>query len=87
MSKRTDSSDGWRMRDSKRDIDNPAQHRLLANASDAEVSASSQDTDFLSNGFKIRNSDSGYNASGGTYIYMAFGQSLVGSNNIPCTAR
>ena len=22
-----------------------------------------------------------------TYIYMAFGQSLVGSNNIPCTAR
>ena len=87
MSKRSDSSDGWRIRDAKRDIDNPAQHRLLANASDAEVSASSQDTDFLSNGFKIRNSDSGYNASGGTYIYMAFGQSLVGSNNIPCTAR
>ena len=87
MSKRSDSSDGWRIRDAKRDIDNPAQHRLLANASDAEVSASSQDTDFLSNGFKIRNSDSGYNGSGATYIYMAFGQSLVGSNNIPCTAR
>ena len=25
--------------------------------------------------------------SGGTIIYMAFGQSLVGSNNVPCTAR
>ena len=88
MSKRTDSSDGWRMRDSKRDIDNPAQHRLLANATDAEVVASSQDTDFLSNGFKIRNSDSGYNASGGTYIYMAFAENpIVGSNNIPATAR
>ena len=88
MSKRIDSSDGWRMRDAKRDIDNPAQHRLLANASDAEVSASSQDTDFLSNGFKIRNSDSGYNASGGTYIYMAFAENpIVGSNNIPATAR
>ena len=87
MSKRSDSSDGWRIRDAKRDIDNPAQHRLLANASDAEVSASSQDTDFLSNGFKIRNSDSGYNGSGATYIYMAFGQSIVGSNNIPANAR
>ena len=27
------------------------------------------------------------NISGATYIYMAFGQSLVGSNNVPCTAR
>ena len=88
MSKRTDSTDGWRIRDAKRDIDNPAQHRLLANAANAEVVASSQDTDFLSNGFKIRNSDSGYNGSGGTYLYMAFAEApLVGSNNVPCTAR
>ena len=88
MSKRTDATDGWRIRDAKRDVDNPAQHRLLANASDAEVVASSQDTDFLSNGFKIRNSDSGYNASGGTYIYLAFASNpFVNSNGAPANAR
>jgi hypothetical protein len=30
--------------------------------------------DFLSNGFKFRTSDSATNASGGTYIYMAFAE-------------
>ena len=88
MSKRTDSSDGWRMKDAERSSFNPTQHRLLANSSDAEVEASSQDTDFLSNGFKIRNSDSGYNTSGATYIYMAFAESpFVNSNGVPNNAR
>ena len=72
--KRIDATDGWRIRDAKRDIDNPAQHRLLATAkfNNPEVVASSQDTDFLSNGFKIRNSDSGYNTSGATYNLHGF---------------
>ena len=43
--------------------------------------------DILSNGFKIKQTDQTLNNSSGTYIYMAFGQSLVGSNNIPATAR
>jgi hypothetical protein len=43
--------------------------------------------DLLSNGFKMRTGANDYNGSGQTYIYIAFGQSLVGSNNIPCTAR
>jgi hypothetical protein len=45
--------------------------------------------DFLSNGFKFRDSTNGdSNTNGGTYIYMAFAEApLVGSNNIPCTAR
>ena len=44
--------------------------------------------DFLSNGFKVRSTSNGVNGSGATnYLYMAFGQSLVGSNNVPCTAR
>jgi hypothetical protein len=35
------------------------------------------------------NGSGGYNnTSGATYIYMAFAEApLVGSNNIPCTAR
>ena len=42
--------------------------------------------DLYSTGFKIRTNDSNKNSSG-TYIYLAIGQTLVGSNNIPCTAR
>ena len=42
----------------------------------------------LSNGFKLRESGGGYNASGGTYIYMAFAESpLVTSKGVPTTAR
>ena len=88
MSKRTDATDGWRIMDAERSSFNVAQHRLLANASDAEVSSSAQDKDFLSNGFKIRNTDSGYNTSGGTYFYMAFAESpFVNSNGVPNNAR
>jgi hypothetical protein len=88
MSKRTDSTDGWRIMDATRSSFNVAQHRLLANATDVEVEASSQDKDFLSNGFKIRNSDSGYNGSGATYVYWAFAESpFVNSNGIPNNAR
>jgi hypothetical protein len=42
--------------------------------------------DFVSNGFKLRNSDTDYNISGATYIYMAIAEEpLVGDN--PATAR
>jgi len=41
--------------------------------------------DFVSNGIKFRGTTQ--NESGSTYAYMIFGQTLVGSNNIPSTAR
>ena len=44
--------------------------------------------DAVSNGFKIRINDTSSNGSGSTYIYMAFAEApLVGTNDIPCTAR
>jgi len=43
--------------------------------------------DLLSNGFKMRSSDGNSNGYSDGYIYMALGQSLVGTNNIPATAR
>ena len=39
------------------------------------------------NGFKIKTTGGIMNTSGGTYIYCAFGQSLVGSNGVVATAR
>ena len=60
---------------------------MRPNENSAEGTSASLAIDILSNGVKIRNSDTAYNNNNSTYIYMAFGQSLVGSNNIPCTAR
>jgi len=81
--KRTAGTQNWYMWDNKRLGYNPDNNHLQANGSDAEGTADT--LDILSNGFKIRESGSGTNS--GTFIYIAFGQSLVGSNNVPCTAR
>jgi len=92
IAKRSDAGAAWVMYDSKRDIDNPADHRLLANANNVElVGDANTDIDFLSNGFKTRNADSDSNASGGTYIYMAFAEEPLvansGTDGVPATAR
>ena len=60
---------------------------LRANTTATEASASGYSMDILSNGFKIRTSNTALGESGATYIYMAFGQSIVGSNNVPNNAR
>jgi hypothetical protein len=70
--KRTDSADDWVMYDSARDTYNQVVLDIRANSSAAEASASSDAFDFLSNGFKLRGTT--YNASAGTYIYMALAE-------------
>lgn len=66
----------WQMRDNRRVGYNPSNAVLYPNLSNAEYStAGNFETDFLSNGFKIRNAtDAGTNASGDTYIYAAFAE-------------
>jgi hypothetical protein len=84
--KRTDASNDWYINDNKRAGYNPQNDYLFPNSTQTESAL--QRFDFLSNGFKIRTTDGGDNASGGTYIYMAFAENpLVGTNNIPATAR
>ena len=85
--KRTDSATSWRVFDNKRDSDNVVKGRLFPDVADAENT--SQDTlDFLSNGFKLRSTNSGGNASSGTYLYMAFAEHpFVSSKGVPVTAR
>ena len=87
MFKRTNSTSGWGMYDNKRTPFNLMNKRLLANTSGAEDTSADNGIDFLSNGFKWK-TGSGWNASGGSYIYMAFAENpLVGTNNVPATAR
>ncbi len=85
MLKRTNTTGSWTMYDNKRHTYNPNGEYLLANSSGASVDFNN--VDFLSNGFKLRDA-SFNNGSGDTIIYMAFAENpLVGTNNIPVTAR
>jgi hypothetical protein len=87
MVKRADSASAWQINDTKRDTYNRMSHTLFPHLSDSE-SSTGWFVDYVSNGFKIRDTGGAVNASGGNYIYMAFAEApLVGSNNIPCTAR
>ena len=73
MQKRTDSTGTWELYDTVRDTYNVMSADLSANLSDAETSIARFDS--LSNGFKVRTTGAATNASGGTYIYMAFAES------------
>ena len=70
MVKRTDSTGNWVVRDNTRSPVNPANDRLFWNLSNATGSAFNMDFD--SDGFTLNTTTSDENASGGTYIYMAF---------------
>ena len=87
MFKQTNTSGGqWYIYDNKRGQNELDEH-LYPNLSSAEATGDNA-IDILSNGFKMRSSNGDSNASGSTYIYMAFAEApLVGTNNVPCTAR
>ena len=85
IKKSNTSGNGWFLMDTKTNTYNPQSKFFQANTSNAETSVDR--VDILSNGFKPRYDWNIINTSGDKYIYMAFGQSLVGSNNVPCTAR
>jgi hypothetical protein len=74
LTKSTERSEHWRMRDTVRDTDNPLNTHLEGSASGAEQTNASVDIDILSNGFKLRSSDSGVNANGEKWIYIAFAE-------------
>ena len=80
------SSNGyqWVIVDETRNPGNGTMNWLFPDSSGVETTESTWD--LLSNGFKQRANHSYVNHSG-DHIFMAFGQSLVGSNNIPATAR
>ena len=90
MIKMTSEAQNWGIYDNKRVGYNEVKNVLFPNLSNAE-NTDLAPIDLLSNGFKMRRNASASdqnNKSGGTYIYMAFAEApLVGTNNVPCTAR
>ncbi len=96
MVKRSDYSqgDGWTIWDSTRpsrgsfDASNYINNKIAADSDAAESGNVYDAVDFLSNGFKLRTGRAGTNASGSTYIYMAFAENpFTTSTGVPTTAR
>ena len=72
------SNSDWRIWDSKREGANinPIEIMLQPNDADADYDSGNVAMDFLSNGIKVRASDTGNNVpAGGTFIYWAFAES------------
>ena len=70
----TNGTTSWQIYDSNRNSYNVANNVLFSNLSDAEVSSSVVNVDFLSNGFKCRGTNTNINSNGATYIYAAFAE-------------
>ena len=71
LNKRSSAIESWCLMDSKREGYNVDNDPLFPNLTNAE---GTQDfLDLLSNGFKLRSTDTGVNGSG-TYIYIAFAE-------------
>ena len=83
ITKKTTTSN-WTIYDNKRDPFNVADTVLLPNANNADQTVIN--FDFVSNGFKCRNSGS-ENENNTTYIYMAFAENPFVAGGVPTTAR
>ena len=73
---RTSDSGSFQLLDNKRNTFNPTDIYLYVPGSGTENDGSTLspaiNVDFLSNGFKLRTTESVYNSNGGTFLYMAF---------------
>ena len=73
LKKASASGDNWTLLDTARSEFNVSKARLLPSGSGAEDSTYSI-MDILSNGFKIRDTDTSWNGSGATFIFAAFAE-------------
>ena len=80
FTKRTESTGGWRVRDTGRDTYNPSDTILWWDSNSLEYSNSAYSIDILSNGFKLRTSSNDFNASE-EWVYGAWGDVPFKYNN------
>ena len=84
--KRFNSTENWYIFDDTRDTINPINAVLYPNLNNADGSLNGG-IDLLSNGFKIRTSNSAIGA-GDNYVFAAFAaHPIVGTNNTPAVAK
>tara|TARA_R110000772_G_scaffold8737_2_gene28928 strand:- start:6939 stop:9257 length:2319 start_codon:yes stop_codon:yes gene_type:complete len=78
--KRTDGISDWRIYDSVRSPDNVTNELLNPNLTAVEATSGS-DIDILSNGFKMRSTSAGINATNATHMFMAFAENPFKNSN------
>jgi len=84
--KATSGTESWELMDNKRLGYNGGTGELRADLSNAETTTNQ--VDFLSNGFKPRTTAGQWNSNGTIYIYLAFAENpFVSSTGVPVTAR
>ena len=74
------AAEGWHINDAARDPINPLNNQLQPHSSNAESGSSYMD--FTANGFKLRGTQGATNATGGTYIYLAFAEHPFGGSGV-----
>ena len=87
--KNTSQATDWIMFSNDRNGYNGNNTPIFPNTETGAGNATDNAIDLLSNGFKVRTAGSKLNGDGAgqTLIYMALGQTLVGTNNVPNNAR
>jgi hypothetical protein len=80
MVRRSSASENWAILDSSRNSTNLTNNFLRPDESSIET-ISAADIDLLSNGFKLRGTDTKSNGSGSTYIFIAFAESPLQTAN------
>jgi len=88
IAKRTNGTANWVIFDNKRSGFNVDNDEMSVNTSGGDNDGQTyQYVDLLSNGFKWRESSNNKNGNGDTYVFLAIGQTQVGTNDTPATAR
>ena len=82
FSMRTDTTSGFRVRDTARETHNPTQKIVWWTFDLQEFTSSGYNFDILSNGFKVRTSSGDFNANGSVHVYGAWGDVPFKYNNI-----
>jgi hypothetical protein len=87
--KRSNTTENWIILDNARSEYNVTDDVLYPNLNQAEnANSTTTRVDNISNGFKVRGTNTNINASGSTYIYMAFAKHPFGGDGVaPATAR
>ena len=80
-------SETWQILDSEREGYNNLNDMLQPNGTSVESSDGDNGVQIYSNGFNPTFGTGHINRSGKSYVWMAIGQTVVGTNNIPATAR
>jgi len=83
MIKRTNSTGWWNIWDNKRNTSNPRNTILSANLDSADLTSTSLNINFLTNGFELTTNNGDLNENGSTYIYIAFGSDASAAPALP----